>query len=59
VDYRAHYGTHCDISQLPQQAFVFILFFDFLLGGQLQGQLQRDRDICGIGVYDLIFTKNP
>lgn len=38
--------------------FLFILSYFLIVGGRLQGQMQRDREMSGTGVDDVMFTKN-
>ena len=56
-------GTHCDTLQLSQQDLVFndLLFLKIYLawgGCKGRGQIQRVREMSGIGVHDGKFTKN-
>lgn len=50
----------CDTLQLPHGDFFFgLILFCFLLEGRCssRGWIWRDREIIGIGVHDVKFTK--
>ena len=44
-----YYGAHCDTLQLPQ---------DYLGGGAIRAEVQKEGEMSGTGGYDVKLTKN-